>query len=141
MARIFRRSRTLHPVAELNVTNMVDLGFTLLIIFMITTPLIQQEQTVPVNLPVESKSQQAKPDPDARYETIVIKADGTCLLGSRPVALNRMVAALATYATESKPPVFRIRMDASSTAQQFISVMDALKKNNLSKITFDTEAK
>ena len=128
-------------MAELNVTNMVDLGFTLLIIFMITTPLIQQEQTVPVNLPVESKSQQAKPDPDARYETIVIKADGTCLLGSRPVALNRMVAALATYATESKPPVFRIRMDASSTAQQFISVMDALKKNNLSKITFDTEAK
>ncbi len=141
MARIFRRPRHLHPVAELNVTNMVDLGFTLLIIFMITTPLIQQEQTVPVNLPVESKSQQAKPDPDAHYETIVIKADGSCLLGSRPVALNRMVAALATYATEAKPPVFRIRMDANSTAQQFISVMDALKKNNLSRITFDTEAK
>ena len=75
MARIFRRPRQLHPIAELNVTNMVDLGFTLLIIFMITTPLIQSEQTIPVNLPVEAKSEQAKPDPEARYETIVIKAD------------------------------------------------------------------
>jgi biopolymer transport protein ExbD len=141
MARIFRRPRQLHPIAELNITNMVDLGFTLLIIFMITTPLIQSEQTIPVNLPVEAKSEQAKPDPDARYETIVIKADGTCLLGARAVALNQMGAALASYAAAAKPPIFRIRMDARATAQQFITVIDALKKNNLSKITFDTETK
>jgi biopolymer transport protein TolR len=141
MARIFRRPRHLHPVAELNITNMVDLGFTLLIIFMISTPLIQSEQTIPVNLPVESKSQQARPDPDARFEILVIKTDGTCLLGSRQVPLNHMKSALAAYATAAKPPVFRIRMDAKATAQQFITVMEALKQNNLSKITFDTEAR
>ncbi len=141
MAKIFRRPRHLHPVAELNITNMVDLGFTLLIIFMISTPLIQSEQTIPVKLPVESKSEQAKPDPDARFEIIVIKTDGMCLLGSRPVPLNRMKAALASYATAGKPPVFRIRMDAKATAQQFITVMEALKQNNLSRITFDTETK
>ena len=141
MARIFRRPRHLHPVAELNVTNMVDLGFTLLIIFMITTPLIQQEQTIPVNLPVESKSQQAKPDPNDKYIAIVIQADGTCLLDSQPVALNRMKGALAPYAAEARPPIFRIRMDAKATAQQFITIMDGLKQNNLTKITFDTEAK
>ena len=141
MARIFRRPRHLHPVAELNITNMVDLGFTLLIIFMISTPLIQSEQTIPVNLPVEAKSQQVKPDPDARFEIIVIKTDGTCLLGSRAVPLNRMKTALASYATAGKPPIFRIRMDVKTTAQQFITVMEALKQNNLSKITFDTEAK
>lgn len=140
MARIFRRNRALHPVAELNVTNMVDLGFTLLVIFMIASS-VQQEQTIPVNLPVESKSQQAKPDPDATYETIVIKADGSCQLGSRAVAPNQMKVALASYAANPKPPVFRIRMDAKSTAQQLINVMDALKQNNLSKITFDTEGK
>jgi biopolymer transport protein ExbD len=127
-------------VAELNVTNMVDLGFTLLVIFMIASS-VQQEQTIPVNLPVESKSQQAKPDPDATYETIVIKADGSCQLGSRAVAPNQMKVALASYAANPKPPVFRIRMDAKSTAQQLINVMDALKQNNLSKITFDTEGK
>src|SRR5262245_10662128 len=141
MAKIFRRPKQLHPVAELNITNMVDLGFTLLIIFMISTPLIQSEQTIPVSLPVESKSEQNKPDPDARYETIIIKADGTCQLGARPVPLKNLKAALATYTGAAKPPIFRIRMDAKATAQQFVTVMDALKQNNLSKITFDTEVK
>ena len=46
--------------------------------------------------------------------------------------------ALAEYAAMSEPPVFRIRMDSDSTAQQFITVMDALKNQRLSKITFDT---
>jgi biopolymer transport protein ExbD len=140
MARTFRQRRQMHAVSELNVTNLLDLAFVLLIIFMIATPLItQSEQTVPVNLPVESASEQQKPDPDAKSETIVIRADGTCLLGDRPVALNRMAQELARYASQPTPPVFRIRMDANSTAQQFISVMDALKQNSLSKISFDTQ--
>ena len=52
MARNFRRKHTAHPIADLNVTNLIDLGFMLLIIFMVATPLIQQEQKIPVNLPV-----------------------------------------------------------------------------------------
>lgn len=139
MARTFRRVRAAHPISELNVTNLIDIAFTLLIIFMIATPLIQQEQTVPVNLPVESKSEQSRPDKDTRFETITIKADGTCMLGQQAIALGNLKKSLATYAAEAKPPVFRIRMDAKATAQQFITVMDALKQNGLSKVTFDTQ--
>lgn len=139
MARTFRRQRAAHPISELNVTNLIDLAFTLLIIFMIATPLIQQEQTIPVHLPVESKSAQTSPDKDARFETITIKADGSCTLGSRQVSLASLPKTLATYAAEPKPPIFRIRMDAKATAQSFISVMDALKQNGLSKVTFDTQ--
>lgn len=36
-------------MTELNVTPLMDLAFSLLIIFMISTPLL--EQTIPVNLP------------------------------------------------------------------------------------------
>lgn len=139
MARTFRRPHTLQPVAELNVTNMVDLGFTLLIIFMIATPLINQEQTIPVNLPVQSKVEQVKPPKDTRFESITIKPDGTCLLGVRQVTLAQLDVILAGYAQDEKPPVFRIRMDAKATAQHFISVMDALNKHSLSKISFDTQ--
>lgn len=139
MARTFRRPRATHPISELNVTNLIDLAFTLLIIFMIATPLIQQEQTVPVNLPVESKSQQTQPNKDDRFQTITIKADGTCLVGAQSVPLPNLRRHLVTFAAEPKPPVFRIRMDAKATAQQFISVMDALKQNNLSRVTFDTQ--
>jgi len=140
MARTFRQRRSMHAVSELNVTNLLDLAFVLLIIFMIATPVItQSEQTVPVNLPIESASEQQKPDPDAKSENITIRADGTCLVGSKAVPLSRMTQELARYAGQPKPPVFHIRMDADSTAQQFITVMDALKKNGLSKISFDTQ--
>ncbi len=139
MARTFRRARATHPISELNVTNLIDLAFTLLIIFMISTPLIQSEQTIPVNLPVESKSAQTKPEKDDRFVTITIRPDGTVMVGAQNVALASLRKHLATYAVEPKPPVFRIRMDAKSTAQQFISVMDALKQNNLSRLTFDTQ--
>ena len=140
MARTFRQRRQMHAVAELNVTNLVDLAFTLLIIFMIATPLIQQnEQTVPVDLPVESKSQQEKPDPDTKFESITIQADGSYNLSGRVISRVKLAGEFATYARQPKPPVFRIRMDAKSTAQQFIVVMDELKKANLTRITFDTQ--
>ena len=75
MARTFRRKHAQHPISELNVTNLIDLGFTLLIIFMITTS-AKQEQSIPVNLPSESRSPQVKPDKDARYVAIAIDARG-----------------------------------------------------------------
>jgi len=139
MARNFRRERKSAPISDLNLTNLIDLGFTLLIIFMIATPLINQEQTIPVELPAESQSRQDQPDPDTQFETITIRADGTVTLANEIVMMADLSAELETYAAMSKPPVFRIRMDQDSTAQQFISVMDALKKQRLSKITFDTQ--
>jgi len=45
----------MHAVAELNVTNLLDLAFVLLIIFMIATPLITSEQTIPIELPSLSR--------------------------------------------------------------------------------------
>ena len=139
MARNFRRHRQSAPISELNVTNLIDLGFTLMIVFMITTPLINQEQTIPVELPLESQSEQTPPDPDTKFETITIRSDGTVNLGAATVRLADLTAALDPYARQPKPPVFRIRMDALSTAQQFISVMDSLKTQRLSRITFDTQ--
>ena len=139
MARTFRRKHAQHPISELNVTNLIDLGFTLLIIFMIATPLINQEQTLPVNLPVESKSMQTKPDPDDKFESITIRSNGSINLGGRELSMGQLTRELASFAAQPKPPVFRIRMDAKTSAQQFVSVMDELKKQKLFKITFDTQ--
>ena len=139
MARTFRRPRTAQPIAEMNVTNLVDLGFTLLIIFMIATPLIKQEQTIPVSLPIESLSAQQKPDPAQRSESITVLPDGRVLLGDRPMIIRQLSVQLARFAAEPKPPVIPLRLDAKATAQQFVTVMDELKKHNLSKISFDTQ--
>lgn len=139
MARTFRRKQSQPPISELNVTNLIDLGFTLLIIFMIATPLIQQEQTLPVDLPAAPKSAQVRPDPKDKFESITVRADGTYALGDRSLTFPQLSRELARFAAQPKPPVFRLRWDAKSTAQQFVPVMSELQKNNLSRISWDTK--
>lgn len=140
MARTFRRPRTSHPIAEMNVTNLVDLGFTLLIIFMIATPLIQQEQTIPVNLPVESSKTQQKPPTDTEFKSISIDRTGNFYLGNRPVTMTELSSSLAAFGAQPKPPVIRIRADLGLQWQQVVKLMDEIKRRNLSKITFDTQS-
>jgi biopolymer transport protein TolR len=141
MARTFRRPRQAHPIAEMNVTNLIDLGFTLLIIFMIATPLINQEQTIPVNLPQESKSAQQKPDKSTHFVAISVDAKGNYYLDESPAAVTvaELRSRLRLYGAEAKPPVIRIRGDAHVSYDKVILLMDELKQANLLKFTFDTQ--
>ena len=140
MARTFRQRRQMHAVAELNVTNLLDLAFVLLIIFMIATPLITAEQTIPINLPSESKSDQSKPDPDVTFQQISIDRQGAYFFSGTRLTLSELQARLRQLAAGPKPPVIRIRADLTLQWQQVVTLMDELKKNNLSKISFDTQA-
>lgn len=142
MARTFRRKHSQHPISELNVTNLIDLGFTLLIIFMISTTVSQREQTIPVNLPGESKSPQPKPDKDAHYVAISIDARGNYYLEDRPspISFNDLRTQLRGFAAQTKPPIIRIRGDAKLPYEKIVQLMDELKRNNLLRFTLDTQA-
>ena len=141
MARTFRRRRQSHPIADINVTNLIDLGFTLLIIFMISTPLINQEQTIPVRLPSESKSLQVKPEPGDSFMAISVDVRGRYYINSRqtPLSLAELRTHLQAWGQERKPPIIRIRGDGSATYDKMIQLLDELKKANLSRIIFDTQ--
>ncbi len=140
MARTFRRQRQMHPIAELNVTNLIDLGFTLLIIFMIATPLIQQEQAIHVNLPIESRRTQDKPDKDLTFQSISINKAGEYYWGSRRVQPQELGVLLEEAAKKAKPPVINISADGTVPYQRVITLMDEVKKHNLSKISFHTQS-
>jgi biopolymer transport protein ExbD len=140
MARTFRRQRTTHPISELNVTNLIDVAFTLLIIFMIATPLIQEEQTIQVNLPTESKRPQDTPDKDLTFQSIAIDKQGVYHFGNTPIEFEELRPRLAELASRPKPPVIRIRADYALQWQQVVRLMDEIKKQNLTKITFDTQS-
>jgi biopolymer transport protein ExbD len=139
MARTFRQRRQMHAVAELNVTNLLDLAFVLLIIFMIATPLITAEQTIPINLPSESPSQQ-KPDKDVTFQTISIDPRGAYFFGEKPVTLSELQAKLRQLTPEKDKTVIKIRADLTLQWQQVVTLMDELKKADLTKISFVTQA-
>ena len=138
MARTFHRRRTLSPLSEINVTNLIDLGFTLLIIFMIATPLIRNERTIPVDLPVSSEAQARAPE--TRFVDLVITTSGYNVDGT-PMTRAQLEAHLRTYTGVRNPPVFSIRADRNIAYQDVITVLDLLKINNLTNISFDTQGR
>jgi biopolymer transport protein ExbD len=140
MARTCRRQTPARPIAELNITNLVDLGFTLLIIFMIATPLIQQEQTIAVNLPTEVKRNQPRPPADMEFQPITIDRNGVYYFGTRRVDYKELEALVAGLGLRAKQPVIRIRADQTLQYQQVIRLMNLLMTNNLTRITFDTQS-
>jgi len=124
----------------LNVINLIDLGFSLLIIFMIATPLINQEQTIPVNLPVESRSAATKPDPKTRFVTITIREQGDYFIDQMQVSPADLKTRIRAFGVNPANIVIRIRADGSVPFQKIISLMDDLNQNNLNKVTFDTQS-
>lgn len=142
MARNFRRQRTSHPIADLNVTNLIDLGFILLVIFMIATPLLQQEQTIPVNLPTVAKTPQTKPDKDARYVPVGVDANGNFYVENKlaPISLTELRSKLRAFAAESKPPVIRVRGDAKVPYQKVAELFNEVQKAGLTRFTIDAQS-
>ena len=140
MARNFRRHRTSHPIAELNVTNLIDLGFMLLIIFMIVAQQVQQEQTTAVNLPVVAQTPQQKVDKNERFVSLAVDAKGFYIDNApTPMTVVQLRSRLNAYALETKPPVIRIRGDAKVFYEKIAVALNEVMKSGLSRVTFDTQ--
>lgn len=137
MARNFHRKDRLSALTEINVTPLIDLAFALLIIFMVTTPLL--EQTIDVNLPIET----SKPQPESRetFQTITIDRNGNYFWSDQDVTLEQLGELLDTLVMDAAPPVLSIRADASLPYQRVVTVIDMIKQRNLSKISLDTKVK
>ena len=125
-------------MTELNVTPLMDLAFSLLIIFMISTPLL--EQTIPVNLPKQDANS-ASTRPDIDFQLITIKADGQVYWGKQPVDLVELNSLLASLSKTQDPPAISLRADRNLIYQKVVDVIDAIKRNNLTKLHLDTEVK
>lgn len=135
MARKFHRKDRLSALTEINVTPLIDLAFALLIIFMITTPLL--EQTIEVNLPVEAAKSQAEDRED--FQSIAIDQAGRYFWGEEQISQQQLGERLDLMAIDPAPPVLSIRADATLPYQRVITVIDMIKQRKLSKISLDTK--
>ncbi len=135
MARSFHRKRSLEPNSELNVTALIDLGFALLIIFMISTPLIEKEQVMEVDLPTSGQSSE---EPSSESVDITVLKDGYRVDGNL-VNASDLERELANFATMGTAPVISIRGDAETPYQRIMNLMDLLKEYELGKIHFVTK--
>ena len=135
MGRSFHRQKSLEANSELNVTALIDLGFALLIIFMISTPLIENEQLMKIDLPVATPNQAQSAVPDS--VDLLVTTEGYQMDGNS-VGMLELENELARYGDMSDPPVLAIRANGDTPYQYVVTLLDLLKKNNLKRINLVT---
>ena len=128
--RRFSDRQSLHTLSELNVTPLLDLAFVLLIIFMITTPLM--ENSVDLVIP-SSEAAKGAVDPKA-VQTIAINREAKIELNGEPVELAQLQAQLLAL-KEARPEVaVVIRSHKELAVQKLIDVMGAVQRAKITKV-------
>ena len=120
------------PMAEINVTPLVDVMLVLLIIFMVTAPLLVAG--VPVDLP---ESRAGALDQQARPVQIAIDGQGAIFIDDQPVADAALSQRLAAIAAQPAPPEGRriyLRADRTLDYGKVMRVMGELNRAGLNRV-------
>ena len=126
------------PMAEINVTPMVDVMLVLLIIFMVAAPMMMAG--VPVDLP-DSRAN-ALNQPEREPISISLDGQGQIFLGEEAVdsaVLPGRLAEIATLAPgETEPPQIMLRADRGLDYGQVMAVMGELNRAGLNRVSLVT---
>ena len=119
---------------ELNITSMLDLAWTLLVVFIISVT--AAVQGVKVNLPKASTAPSlAKP----KTKAITIHSSGQMYLDAYPVTMPELESMLRTYrAADPNLPVI-IKGDEQIYYQKVVDVLDLLQKLDISQMGLVTQ--
>lgn len=120
----------LQTLTELNITPLLDLAFVLLIIFMITTPLIENS----VDLVVPSSSTAKTVVNPSEVLTIAVDRNDVMKLNNEVVTVADLEARLATLHAQNPSTAVVVRPDRDLPIQKFISVMDVLQKVGFTRV-------
>jgi biopolymer transport protein TolR len=129
-----RRQPRYRPLAEINVTPMVDVMLVLLIIFMVTAPLMNT--AVNVDLPKVSTTPVAQ---DSEPLTVSVDAQGQIWLQDQKIELNDLVAKLLAISTNDKDRRIFVRGDKANQYGRIIEVMGAIVQGGFTKAALLSE--
>lgn len=119
------RRRTSDSLPELNLTPMIDTAFTLLVIFMVTTPIIQN--SIKVDLP-RGQSQEA--GKQAQQELVVLVDDKSGIwFNGKLVALKDLGDIIKKYIATTGVTSKRVwvKIDRNRPCDMLLNVIDKIK--------------
>jgi biopolymer transport protein TolR len=119
--------------AEINVTSLVDVAFTLLVIFMITAPIIQGG--------IEIEVPRAPSAPLQASEGIVITIDreGRLYLDDTPVTLDEFDAAVVQVIRRRDPEMVYVKGDTHVSYGVVLRVIGKLKEAEIEAVSLIAE--
>ncbi len=119
--------------ADINVTPMADIMLVLLIIFMITTPLLQTGITV--NLP-KAKNPLDAPEADSKDAVVVaLNREGRIYLSKTPVSESELLEALVKRFSggEINKTIF-LKGDSAVAYGRVVQIVDTCRRSGVERI-------
>jgi biopolymer transport protein ExbD len=123
------------PLAEINVTPMVDVMLVLLVIFMITAPLLTVG--VPLDLP---KSRATTLTAPKQPIIISLNREGEVFIGDERIAADALEMRLAALAAEDPSRIVYVRSDRTNTYAQLMDALGLVNRVGFSKVSLVAEA-
>jgi len=128
--RRFSDRNALHTLSELNVTPLLDLAFVLLIIFMITTPLLENSMDLIVPTSATARTE-INP---STVQTVSIDRNDTLKLNEQPLGEAELGQQLAELKKSQPGLAVVVRPHKELPVQDFVRVMDLLHKAGITKV-------
>jgi biopolymer transport protein ExbD len=129
----FEREELQAPLAEINMTPLVDVLLVLLVIFLVTAPMLNS--AIKLNLPSESAAQIT----EEKALTISVNRAGKYFLDDREISVNELEGRLQAAAKINPKQQIHLRADADVAYGKVSKVLGMAQRVGLSNIGFVTE--
>jgi biopolymer transport protein TolR len=123
------------PMAEINVTPLVDVMLVLLVVFMVTAPLLTVG--VPVDLPKTAAPSLNEPKEPL---TITVNREGTVFVQNASVPLDGLVEKLQAITGSDPDSVLYVRGDKDINYGRVLQVMSLVTAAGFHKVSLVAEA-
>ncbi len=121
------------PMAEINVTPLVDVMLVLLIIFMITAPLMSHK--VDVELP-EANLDSTQVAPEVQPITLAITQEGDVYWNDEPITTQLLESRLSVEAQKTPQPQINVRGDKTTPYRIVKDVVEIAQQQGMRKVGF-----
>jgi biopolymer transport protein ExbD len=133
--RRFSQRSYLVTLSEINITPLLDLAFVLLIIFVITTPLLEQS----INLKLPRGGQPDKFVNKRDIRTVEISSTGVYALDRQRMPFNELIARLAVDFRANPNLIIYIRADEDGPYKNVAALFDSCQRYGITRYSIRTE--
>jgi len=122
------------PMADINVTPLVDVMLVLLIIFMVTAPALSYQ--IQVDLPQRTSNPPPQPKDPPEPIRLRIEAGGTVTWNNSPIPMSVLQSSLEVEAERAIQPTLEIETDPEAQYETLAKVLSRAKNSGMVKIAF-----
>jgi len=109
---------------EINLVPMIDVIFSILAFFIISTLFLTRSQGLPVDLPQATTAQQQS----ETEVTVTMQADGKIALNQEEISLENLVPEVTKISQNAQETLVIVKADKAVTHGDVVNVMDWLRQ-------------